>query len=127
VLDGSQAALESMVVATALKGAEHFLRLGRGEQAEWMIRRGLRVSPYDERLYRALLWATEVMGNRAGLRSTMAELVSVATDGRGSTQVSGAGTGSRFAQPAIHPKTLALFHELAQGQVPGARGDPPRL
>jgi DNA-binding SARP family transcriptional activator len=127
VLDGTQAALESMVVATALKGAEHYLRLGQGEQAEWMIRRALRVSPYDERLYRALLWATEAMGNRTGLRSTMAELVCVATDGRSSAQASGAGTGSRFVQSAIHPETLALYRELAQGQVPGARGDPPRL
>jgi DNA-binding SARP family transcriptional activator len=127
VLDGTQAALESMVVATALKGADHFLRLGRGEQAEWMIRRGLRVSPYDERLYRALLWATEVMGNRVGLRSTLDELVSVASEGRGWALTPGAGTGSRTAQSALHPSTLALFHQLAQGQVPGARGDPPRL
>ncbi len=42
------------------------LRRGRGEEAEWVIRRGLRVSPYDERLYRGLLRATEMMGNRVG-------------------------------------------------------------
>ena len=32
-----------------------------------MVRRALRVSPYDERLYRALLRATEAQGNRVGL------------------------------------------------------------
>ena len=46
-----------------------------------MIRRGLRVSPYDERLYRALLRAAEAMGNRVGMRSAMAELLRVAADG----------------------------------------------
>ena len=81
VLDGTQAQVESMVVDTALRAAAHYLRRGQGEEAEWVARRGLRVSPYDERLYRALLRATEVMGNRVGLRSAMEELLRVAADG----------------------------------------------
>jgi DNA-binding SARP family transcriptional activator len=116
VLDGTQAEVESMVVDTALKGAEHSLRLGLGEQAEWMIRRGLRVSPYDERLYRALLWAVEVMGNRVRLRSTMAELLFVATDGGSAPPGGGSGTETEVAHSAIHPKTVALFRELARGE-----------
>jgi DNA-binding SARP family transcriptional activator len=127
VLDGTQAQLESMVVDTALKGAAHFLRRGCGEEAEWMIRRALRVSPYDERLYRALLWAAEVMGNRVGMRSAMAELLSVATDGEGPSRGARAWTAGRLARASIHPETVALFLRLAQEEVPAARGGPSRL
>ena len=98
VLDGTSAELESMVAVTALQGAEEALRVGSGEEAEWMIRRGLRVSPYDERLYRGLLRATEAKGNRLGLRLAMAELLSLASDGD---------------EACLHPQTLALYRELA--------------
>jgi DNA-binding SARP family transcriptional activator len=57
-----------------------------------VIRRGLRVSPYDERLYRALLRAAEVMGNRVGLRSAMEELLRVAADGDPLCRARGPGT-----------------------------------
>jgi hypothetical protein len=116
-----------MVLDTALKGAEHFLHLGRGEEAEWMIRRGLQVNPYDERLYRALLRAAEAMGNRVGLRSTMAELLCVAAEGRGPSRGPGPGAGSGSGHSSLHPRTVALFQELARGETPAARGDPSRL
>jgi DNA-binding SARP family transcriptional activator len=127
VLDGTQAYLESMVVDTALRGARHFLRRGCGEEAEWMIRRGLRVNPYDERLYRALLRATEAMGNRIGLRSTMEELLCLAGEGGARPDRGGTGTSSGFGPANIHPQTMALFRELARGEFPAARGDPSRL
>jgi DNA-binding SARP family transcriptional activator len=127
VLDGTQAALESMVVDTALRGAAHFLRLGCGERAEWMIRCALRVSPYDERLYRALLRAADAMGNRLRLRSTMEELLFVASDGGDRPRRGGRGTPALSARSAIHPRTVALFDELARGPVPVAGGDPLRL
>ncbi|HWE67279.1 MAG TPA: hypothetical protein VG298_11620 [Acidimicrobiales bacterium] len=114
VLDGTQAAVETAVVDLALRGAAHFVDRGLGEEAEWMIRQGLRVTPYDERLYRALLWAAEAKGDRVGLRSAMAELLCVAGEG-------GAGPGS------IHPRTVALYRDLARGEVPAARGDLIRL
>jgi len=127
VLDGTQANLESMVVETALKGAAHFLRRGLGEEAEWMIRRGLRVSPYDERLYRALLRSADVMGNRVGLRSTMAELLCVAAEGGRLPGERGSGRGGGVAHSAVHPRTMALFRELVGGEIRAARGDPSRL
>jgi DNA-binding SARP family transcriptional activator len=127
VLDGTQAHLESMVVDAALRVAEHLLRRGRGEDAEWAIRQGLRASPYDERLYRALLWAAEVMGNRVGMRSTMAELRCLAADGAIPARGAKPGTGGRSALSFLHPKTLALFRELSRGELPEARGDPFRL
>jgi DNA-binding SARP family transcriptional activator len=112
VLDGTAAELEAMVVRTALRAAEAALGLGSADEAEWLIRRGLRVSPYDERLYRGLLRAIEAQGNRLGLRSAMAELLCLASDGEGAV---------------VHPQTLALYRELAGSRVPEARGDLVRL
>lgn len=126
-LEGTQASVESMVVDTALKAAAHFLRRGQGEEAEWAIRRGLRVSPYDERLYRALLRATEVMGNRVGLRMAMEELLRVAADGDPLCRGVRPGTLSESGHTFLHPQTMTLFLELARGGIPAAGGDPSRL
>jgi DNA-binding SARP family transcriptional activator len=127
VLDGTQAQLESMVVDTALKAAEHFLARGSGEEAAWVIRRGLLANPYDERLYRGLLWATEIMGNRAGLRATMEELLCLATDGSGRAPGPGAGTAGYVGASSVHPETMALFWDLSRRKLPATRGDPLRL
>jgi DNA-binding SARP family transcriptional activator len=127
VVDVTQAAVESMVVDTALKAAAHFLRRADGEAAEWAVRRGLRVSPYDERLYRALLRATEVMGNRVGLRTAMEELLRVAADGDPRCRRTGPGTLSESGPSFLHPQTMTLFRELAHGALPAAGGDPSRL
>ena len=53
VLDGTQAALESLVVHTALRASRSLVAAGRPDRAAWALRRALVVSPYDERLYRA--------------------------------------------------------------------------
>jgi DNA-binding SARP family transcriptional activator len=127
VLDGTQAQVESLVVDTALKAAAHYLRRGQGEEAEWATRRGLRVSPYDERLYRALLRATEVMGNRVGLRAAMEELLRVAADGDPLCRGAGPGALSESGRSFVHPQTMSLFRELARGGIPAAGGDPSRL
>jgi DNA-binding SARP family transcriptional activator len=127
VLDGTEAQVESLVVDTALKAAHYFLERGCGEEAEWMIRRGLRVSPYDERLYRALFWAAEVMGNRIGLRSAMDELLCVAAEGRAPKRRRFSGGKNGLEHSSIHPKTVELFFELARGDADAARGDLSRL
>jgi DNA-binding SARP family transcriptional activator len=127
VLDGTQAHVESMVVDTALKAAAHYLRRGQGEEAEWVIRRGLRVSPYDERLYRALLRAAGVMGNRVGLRTTMEELLRVAADGDPLCRSARPGTLGESGHRFLHPQTVSLFRELARGAIPAPGGDPSRL
>jgi hypothetical protein len=114
VFDGTQAEVESMVAATALKASALLVSQGRGSEAEWTVRRGLRVSPYDERLYRALLRAVEAQGNRAGLRSTMTELLWLSGD-------RDAGSGPDQAELpslSIHPRTVDLYRELARGPVP---------
>jgi DNA-binding SARP family transcriptional activator len=115
------------VVDTALKAAAHYLRRGQGEEAEWVARQGLRVSPYDERLYRALLRATEVMGNRVGLRAAMEELLRVAADGDPLCQRAGPGAPDESGRSFVHPQTMSLFRELARGGIPAAGGHPSRL
>jgi DNA-binding SARP family transcriptional activator len=127
ILEGTQAQLEKMVADTAVRAAEHALGRGRGEEAEWAIRRGLRVSPYDERLYRSLLLATEMMGNRAGMRSVMEEIICLASDGVGRFKGVELGTVERMAQPFVHPMTVALYRELSERRPPAAGGYPPRL
>ncbi len=108
-----------MVTTTALKGAAQCLAEGDGAGAEWMVRQALRVSRYDERLYRALLRAADVQGNRARLRSTMAELRSLAA---------ASDHGQPPAEPVeqrttwCHPRTIALYRELARGSAPAAKG-----
>lgn len=116
VFDGTLARVESLVVETALRGGEHFVGAGLGADAEWMIRQALRISPFDERLYRALLRATESQGNRVGLRATLRQLVVLASDFGGSRE-----------ETQFHPETLALYRELAQGRVPVVGGHPVRL
>jgi hypothetical protein len=83
----------------------------------------LLVSPYDERLYRALLLALAAQGNRVRLRGAMAELLTVAGDAplpaplrrRNDEQMG-----------LLHPQTTALYQELLGG-LPATGGAPARL
>jgi DNA-binding SARP family transcriptional activator len=120
VLDGTQAALESMVVDTALKGATAALLDNRAEEAEWMVRQGLRASPYDERLYRALLRSTEAKGDRMGLHAVMTELLRKAVDAANPGPGSGGIAKSVPAVALIHPRTVDLYQRLIHGQEPVA-------
>ena len=127
VFDGTQAWIESLVARTALRGADACIGRGLGSEAAWMVRQALRVSPYDERLYRALLRATAVQGNRVGLRSTMAELLALAGEPGGypaaSPQVR---TVERASLDCLHPETTDLYRGLLEGR-PVAEGHPARL
>jgi DNA-binding SARP family transcriptional activator len=123
VLDGTQARVEAVVVHAVLQGAEGLRRGGRAAESEWMVRRALLVSPYDERLYRALLRALAAQGNRTGMRAAMAQLLSVA---RGVAApwplLGGDGDGSE----TFLPETTALYRELLCGW-PATGGAPARL
>ena len=122
VFDGTQAGIEALIVRTALRGAEGFVRLGEGEEAEWMIRQALHVSPYDERLYRALLVATAAQGNRVRLHSAMAQLRTLA----GEATCPPARTTVPAPPECLHPATTALYRDLLLGS-PAAGGHPARL
>jgi len=101
ILDGTAPAIESAVVDLSGRLAGARLRSGDPRGAEWSARRGLLVSPYDERLYRMLLRAADAAGNPGGVESVMAELVRVVAD---------------EIEPieSVHPSTLALYRSLSR-------------
>jgi len=108
VLEGVQATVEAVVVDVACRFADHCLGSKDPRRAEWAARQGLRVSPYDERLFRVLLRTAEVAGNPAGVEAVMAELLHLVADD---------------VEPydAVHPETLALYRELSR-RAPVAKG-----
>lgn len=101
VLEGILATVEAGIVDLAFRYAQHCLEANDAPGAEWSARQGLRVSPYDERLYRVLMNASDAAGNPAGVESTMAELVHLVADD---------------VEPfdAVHPETLALYRRLSR-------------
>jgi len=101
ILDGTAPAIESAVVDLSGRLAGARLRVGDARGAEWSARRGLLVSPYDERLYRMLLRAADAAGNPEGVETVMAELVRVVAD---------------EIEPieSVHPSTLALYRSLSR-------------
>ncbi len=101
ILEGILAAIEAGVVDLACRFAHHRIEVLDPAGAEWAARQGLRVSPYDERLYRVLLVASNAAGNPAGVESVMSELVHLVADD---------------VEPfdAVHPETLALYRQLSR-------------
>jgi DNA-binding SARP family transcriptional activator len=101
ILEGIAPAIESAVVDLSgrLAGANLSARDARG--AEWAARKGLLVSPYDERLYRMLLRAADLAGNPAGVEAVMAELVELVAED---------------IEPldSIHPSTMELYRSLTR-------------
>ena len=125
VFDGTQAAVESMVVRTAVRSAGLLAGLGRGDDAEWVVRRAMAACPFDERLYRALLRASAVQGNKAGLRSTMGQLLTLAGDPLAPSPAPRRRQDDALLQ-SLHPSTTALYRDLLRG-LPAPGGHPSRL
>jgi DNA-binding SARP family transcriptional activator len=105
VLEGIQATVEAGIVDLTCRYAQHCLEAFDASGAEWAARQGLRVSAYDERLYRVLLQAADAAGNPAGVESVMAELVHLVADD---------------VEPfdAVHPETMALYRRLSRRGFP---------
>jgi len=127
VFDGTRSDIEAVVTLAALRGARAFVRAGSPEVAEWMVRRALRVSPYDERLYRSLLHATVAHGGRTRLAHTVAQLRVLAGE-QGGSEVRARGPLVR--EPAdlrwLDPRTAALCRDLLRTD-PADGGHPARL
>jgi DNA-binding SARP family transcriptional activator len=121
VLDGTHAYVEALVVHAVLQATETLRREGRAAEAEWIVRRGLLASPYDERLYRSLLLALAAQGNRTGMRAAMAQLLIVARGPRAAF-----GERTTGGTHALHPRTIELYRELLC-EWPAPRGAPARL
>jgi DNA-binding SARP family transcriptional activator len=101
VLEGILANIEAVVVDLACRYSEHCLEAQDASGAEWAARQALRVSAYDERLYRVLMRAADAAGNPAGVESVMSELVHLVAED---------------VEPfdAVHPETLALYRKLSR-------------
>ncbi len=108
LLDGVVATIEAVVVDVAMRFAEASIERGFPSDAEWAARQGLRVSAYDERLYRILLRCADLAGNPAGVEAVMAELVQLVADD---------------VEPfdAVHPETLTLYRQLSRRSPAGRR------
>jgi DNA-binding SARP family transcriptional activator len=105
ILEGIGPAIESAVVDLSCGLAEACLSADDPRGAEWAARRGLLVSPYDERLYRLLMKAADLAGHPAGVESVMAELVKVVADD---------------IEPldSVHPSTVDLYRSLTRRRAP---------
>ncbi len=101
ILDGIAPAIESAVVDLSGRLAGASLRTGDARGAEWAARRGLLVSPYDERLYRMLMRAADLAGNPRGVETVMAELVRVVADEIEPVE-------------SVHPSTWELYRSLSR-------------
>ena len=101
VLEGIAPSMEAKIVDVAGRLAGSAFRRGDATLVEWSARKGLLVSPYDERLYRMLLRAADLAGNPAGVESVMEELVSLVADG---------------LEPwdSVHPSTWELYTSLSR-------------
>lgn len=101
ILEGIAPMIEARVVDVSTRLAEHCFSVADPRRAEWAARKGLLVSPYDERLYRILLRAADLAGNPAGVEAVMAELVRLVADD---------------VEPydSVHPETMGLYRSLTR-------------
>ena len=101
ILEGIGPAIEAAIVDLSGRLAGSCLATGNARGAEWAARRGLLVSPYDERLYRMLMRAADAGGNPAGVESVMSELVKLVAN---------------EIEPleSVHPSTMELYRSLTR-------------
>jgi len=101
ILEGIAPSMEAAIVDLSGRLAGHALSSGDPRGAEWSARKGLLVSPYDERLYRMLMRAADAAGNPAGVEAAMAELVTLVADD---------------IEPfdSVHPSTIELYRSLTR-------------
>ena len=94
-------AIESEVVDAALDAAEAYLELDDPKSSSWSARQGLLASPYDERLYVALMAAAHASGSVAAVNTIYAELQTVVADD---------------VEPvdSIHPDTVAAYERYSR-------------
>jgi hypothetical protein len=101
ILEGIGPAIEAAVVDLSGRLAGACLAARNPQGAEWASRRGLLVSPYDERLYRMLMRAADLGGNPAGVESVMAELIKLVAD-------------DIEPYDSVHPSTMELYRSLTR-------------
>jgi DNA-binding SARP family transcriptional activator len=105
VFEGFVAAIEAAVVGVAARLGEHLLEAADPLGAEWALRQGLLVAPWDERLYRLLMVAADATGNRGGVESVLRSLAQVLDH-----------PGDPIG--AVHAETAALYRRLTGARRP---------
>lgn len=112
VLEGFSAEIEDAVGRLAAELAEEELDRHRPRVATATARRGLRASPYDERLYRALMRAADQEGHPGGVLSVLSELAAVLGAEPGGLPVPVEGGVWGHLVRAVHPATAELARSL---------------
>jgi DNA-binding SARP family transcriptional activator len=105
VFEGFVATIEAAIVGVAVRLSEHLLEEDDPLGAEWAIRHGLLVAPWDERLYRLLMLAADAAGNRGGVESALRALAQ-ALDCPGDPL------------EIVHRETAALYRRLTAARRP---------
>ena len=109
-VEGLAATMEAEVCDLASAIGEQALLDGDASLATHAAEQGILASPYDERLYRLLMRASDALGNPAGIRSAMGRLAAVLEDD---------------VEPleSVHPETRALYEALMRRRRPESPPD----
>jgi DNA-binding SARP family transcriptional activator len=99
LLEGFSAEIEHAISSVALRYGGFALRSGDPDAATWAAHRGLRATPWDERLHRLLMEAADANGDRAGVEATLRHLALV-------LEIDG------DPLRAVHPETARLYERL---------------
>lgn len=99
LLEGFSAEIEHAVSSLALRYGGYALRCGNPDDATWAAHRGLRATPWDERLHRLLMEAADANGDRAGVEATLRHLALVLEIDGDPLRV-------------VHPETARLYERL---------------
>ena len=99
LLEGISQEIESAVIDTASRLASVRLGVGDLQGADWALRRGILVSPWDERLYRLLMLVRHESGSRAGVELALRNLARA-------LELEG------DPLEGVHPKTAELYLRL---------------
>jgi DNA-binding SARP family transcriptional activator len=102
LLEGFSAEIEHAISSLALRYGGFALRGGNPDDATWAAHRGLRATPWDERLHRLLMEAADANGDRAGVEATLRHLALV-------LEIDG------DPLRAVHPETARLYERLLGG------------
>ncbi len=113
VLEGLHSEMERTIVQLVVDLAEHCLARGDGRGAEHAVRRGLLVTPYDERLYRLLFLAADRQGNPGGVESAMGELVRLVA-GEAFEHGQAPCGGPVDMTEWVHPDTVDVYRSLTR-------------
>jgi DNA-binding SARP family transcriptional activator len=109
-VEGLAATMEAEVCDLASAIGEQSLLDGDASLAAHAAEQGILASPYDERLYRLLMRASDALGNPAGIRSAMGRLAAILEDD---------------VEPleSVHPETRALYEALMRRRRPESSPD----